>query len=71
MENDINFFLMEDDLNFISNGRRPQFYFQWKTTLISFDMELNLLILLLQMRRQLNIFKIEDDVNYLQFLKIF
>ena len=30
---------MEDDINFISNGRRPQLYFKWKTTSILFQME--------------------------------
>ena len=27
-----NFCQMEDDLNFFSNGRRPQLFFKWKTT---------------------------------------
>ena len=55
-------FQMEDDLNFFSNGRRPK---------LSFSMEVNLYILLLQKRRQLKIFKIEDNIIFLQFLKIF
>ena len=81
---------MEDDINFISIGRRPQLYFKWKTTSIlfqmeddlnlfsngrrpklSFYMEVNPYILLLQKRRQFKIIKIENDINFFQFSKIF
>jgi hypothetical protein len=30
---------MEDDLSFLENGRRPQFFFKWKTTSILLKME--------------------------------
>ena len=34
MEDDLNFKKMEGDFNFFINGRRPQFFHQWKITLI-------------------------------------
>ena len=72
-------FLLEDDLNFISNGRRPPFQMEddlnffsiGRRHKLSFYIEVNLYILLLQKRRQHKIFKIEDDINFLQFSKIF
>jgi hypothetical protein len=49
MEDDLNIFgkwkttshflQMEDDLNFVQNGRRPQFISKWKTTSIFYKME--------------------------------
>jgi hypothetical protein len=30
---------MEDDLNLLANGRRPQFLEKWKTTSIFWEME--------------------------------
>jgi hypothetical protein len=32
MEDDLNFFQMEDDLNTFANGRRPQYFGKWKTS---------------------------------------
>ena len=51
MEDDLNFFVkednliffkMEDDLNFFENGRRPQNFRKWKTTSIFLKMEDNI-----------------------------
>ena len=55
---------MEDDLNFLANGRRPQFFGKWKTTSIFWEMEDNLSFL--EIGRQTNFFrgKIEDDLNF-------
>ena len=40
MEDDLNFFEMEDDLKFLSNGRRPYILFlKWKTTSIFRQLE--------------------------------
>ena len=52
---------MEDDLNILENGRRPQYFlngrrpqyfWKWKTTSI-----------FLKLEADLNIFKMEDDLN--------
>jgi DICT domain-containing protein len=55
---------MEDDLNFFLNGRRPQFFFKWKTTSILLKMEDNLNFFL--MEEDLNIFVISRQPQYLQ-----
>ena len=39
MEDDLNFCLMEDDLIFFENGRRPHFFGKWMKTSILFTME--------------------------------
>ena len=44
---------MEDDLNFISNGRQPQFFFKWKTTSIFFWLKTTSIS-----------FQMEDDLNF-------
>ena len=36
---------MEDDLNILANGRRPQYVDKWKTTSIFWQMEDELIIL--------------------------
>ena len=55
---------LEDDLIFLANGRRPQFFGKWKTTSIFWQMEddLNFLV----HGRQPSLFgKMEDDLNIL------
>ena len=42
MEDDLNFFSMENDLNIFVNKGQPQFEFQWKMTSIILLMEDNL-----------------------------
>ena len=39
MEDDLNYFQIEDDLNILVNERQPQFLFKWKMTLIYLLME--------------------------------
>jgi hypothetical protein len=39
---------MEDDLNFFENGRRPHFFFKWKTTSIILKMEDDLIFFLMK-----------------------
>ena len=49
-------FKLEDDLNFLANGRRPQYFGKWKLTSIFWQME------------DTYIFggKMEDDLNSLE-----
>ena len=47
---------MEDDLNFMINGRRPQFAGKWKTTSICLQLESNL-----------QFWQVEDNNNYFLF----
>jgi hypothetical protein len=62
---------MEDDLKFISNGRRPQFYLKWKTTSILSQMEDDINFIYNGRRPQLYfkwkttsiLFQMEDDLN--------
>ena len=44
---------MEDDLNFLENGRRPQFFGKWKKTSAFWKMEDDLIFF----------GKMEDDLN--------
>jgi hypothetical protein len=46
---------MEDDLNFLENGRRPQLFGKWKTTSTSWKME-----------DDHNFFLMEDDLIVLE-----
>ena len=39
MEDDLIFLKIEDDLNFLENGRQPQFKGKWKTTSIFWQKE--------------------------------
>jgi hypothetical protein len=73
MEDNLNFFKMEDDLDFLSNGRRPLFFsLKWKTTLTLYQMEDDLYFFSLKwkttstfpMRYNLNFFYKEDDLNF-------
>ena len=42
LKDDLNFWQMEDDINFLENRRRPQFFGKWKTALIVWQLENNL-----------------------------
>ena len=42
LEDELNGWQMEDDLNFLPNGRRPPFFGKWKTTSIFWQIEDNL-----------------------------
>ena len=39
MEDELNIWQMEDNLNILANGRQPQYFGKWKTTLIFWQME--------------------------------
>ena len=59
---------MEDDLNFSGNGRRPQFFRKWKTTLIFQKMEDDLNFF--RKWKTTSIFQeIEDDLNFSEYSK--
>ena len=45
MEDDLNFFQMEDNLYILENERRPLYFGKWKTTSICWQMEDDLNIL--------------------------
>ena len=45
---------MEDNLNILANGRQPQYFGKWKTTSVFWEME-----------DDLNILKLEDNLNIL------
>jgi hypothetical protein len=44
LNEDLNFYAMEDDLNCFINGRRPQLFYKWKTTSIVLQMFPKLLL---------------------------
>ena len=44
LNDDLNFYAMEDDLNCFINGRRPQLFYKWKTTPIVLQMFPQLLL---------------------------
>jgi hypothetical protein len=44
LNDDLNFYAMEDDLNCFINGRRPQLFYKWKTTSIVLQMLPQLLL---------------------------
>jgi hypothetical protein len=50
------YFLMEDNLNLFNNGRRPQSFWNWKTTSIILKMEDNLYFSTME--------KMENDLNF-------
>ena len=52
---------MEDNLNFLANGRQPQFIHKWQTTLTVWKMEDDLN--LQENGRQCNLQKMEDNLN--------
>ena len=59
---------MEEDLNILANGRRPQYFGKWKTTSIFWQMED--VINFWQMEDDINgrqnyCFQLEDDINFL------
>ena len=58
MEEDLIFLQMEDDLNFFTNGRRPQFFDKWKTTSI-----LLMMSIFPKMEDNFNLEKMEDNLN--------
>jgi hypothetical protein len=39
MEDNLNLYQMEDNLNILANGRRPKLFGKWKTTSICWKME--------------------------------
>jgi hypothetical protein len=54
---------MEDDLNFVQNGRPPQYFGKWKMTSIFRQIEDNLNILA-NGRLPQYFGKMEDDINF-------
>ena len=73
---------MEDNLNIIENGRRPQYFWKWKTTSIFLKIEDDLDIfengiwsnifqmqddlIFFQMKNDLIFFQIDDNLNLIQ-----
>ena len=55
---------MEDDLNFKVNGRRPQFFDKWKTTLICWQIEDDLTFLFMEDNFKLLIQEIQKQKQY-------
>ena len=60
---------MEDDLNILANGRWPQYFGKWKTTLIFCQMEDDLNILakwnmISIFRKWKRKWKMEDDIRF-------
>ena len=61
---------MEDDLNYFTSKRRPQYFDKWKTTLPFFlQMEDDLNIL--ENGRRPHFFQMEDDLNILENGRLF
>ena len=63
MEDDLNFWNMEDDLNSLENGRRPQFFGKMEDDLNFWNMEDDLNSLE-NGRQPLFFGKMEDDPNF-------
>ena len=63
MEDDLNFFQMEDDLNISANLTWPQYFFNWKKTLIFWPMEDDINLFL--NGRQHYFLKIKDNLDIL------
>ena len=55
---------LEEDLNFLANGRQPQFFGKWKTTSIFWKMEDDLNFL--ENGRQPQFFDFGNDLKYLK-----
>ena len=50
---------MEEDLNILANGRRPQYFGKWKMISMFWQMEDDI------NGRQTHCFQLEDDLNFL------
>ena len=57
---------MEEDLNILANGRRPNYFGKWKTTSIFCQIEdsLNILVVKRQWNTTPIFCQIEDNINF-------